>query len=79
MTNMHNGVITKNEVTMRKETKKIKKGLYEYRNHTIEKLYDYPELDWRVFNSNGDWKVSFKTLTQCEMWLDLHLAFKKKV
>tara|TARA_X000001382_G_scaffold110816_1_gene87527 strand:- start:864 stop:1058 length:195 start_codon:yes stop_codon:yes gene_type:complete len=62
---------------MQQETKKIQKGLYEYRNHTIQKLYDYPALDWRIFDKNGEWENSFKTLTQCKLWLDLHLAFRK--
>jgi len=55
---------------MKYYAKKIKKGLYEYRGFTIEKLYNYPELDWRIFNHNGDWENTFLTLTDCKYWLD---------
>ena len=62
--------------TMRQSAKKIKKGLYEYRNCTIEKLYDYPELDWRIFNNNGDWENTFQTLSECKYWLDCRAKYQ---
>ena len=62
---------------MRLTAKKIKKGLYEYRNCTIEKLSDYAELDWRIFNAKGDWENSFKTLSECKYWLDCRAKYQE--
>jgi len=55
---------------MEQSAKRIKKGLYQYHGFTIEKLSNYPELDWRIFNANGDWENTFITLADCKYWLN---------
>ncbi len=50
--------------------KRISKGLYEYRGFTIQKLWDHPELDWNIRNSQGNWENTFLTLRECKHWLD---------
>ena len=49
---------------------KIKKGHYKYRGSTIEKITDEADLDWRIFNSKGEWENSYTTLVDCLIWLD---------
>ena len=55
---------------MTKLAKKIGRGHYEYRGYTIQKLCDYPDLDWRIFDSYGNWENTFLTLKECKDWLD---------
>ena len=54
--------------------KKIYKGVYEYTTSkevfTIDKDYTFPEYDWRVFNSKGEWLNTFLTLKDAKLWLD---------
>ena len=61
---------------MRESAKKIEKGLYEYRNCIIEKLNDHPELDWRIFDTNGNWENTFQTLSECKHWLDCRAKYQ---
>jgi hypothetical protein len=49
---------------------KIKKGAYKYRGCIIEKLEDYANHDWRIFNQKGEWENTFLTLTESKNWLD---------
>ena len=60
--------------------KKIFKGHYEYTNNKgtfkIEKLHEYPELDWRIFNKDGEWLNTFYTRGLCKEWLDNEPSLK---
>jgi hypothetical protein len=39
--------------------KKIQPGVYTYKGYTIDKDLDFPELDWRVYDVNGEWLDSY--------------------
>ena len=41
--------------------RKIGQGFYTYKGYTIYKDYDFPELDWRIFDTQGQWVDSLAT------------------
>jgi hypothetical protein len=56
--------------------KKIENGHYEYRGYKIEKLQDYPEYDWRIFDADGEWENTFTTKRDCLNWLDARAKYQ---
>lgn len=56
--------------------KKIHKGYYTYKGYTIEKDYDFPELDWRIFDTQGEWVDSLATKSDCMKLVDQSALMK---
>jgi len=59
-----------------KHARKIGQGFYTYKGYTIYKDYSFPELDWRIYDTQGQWVDSLATKSDCMKLVDKSALMK---
>lgn len=50
--------------------RKIGQSVYAYKGYTVDGYEADTGLDWRIFNSDGEWIVSLSRKKDCKEWID---------
>jgi hypothetical protein len=49
---------------------KIQAGIYSYKGFTIDKDLDFPEYDWRIYDSSREWVATCLTKRDAMLTID---------
>lgn len=49
---------------------KIQAGIYSYKGFTIDKDFDFPENDWRIYDGSREWVATCLTKRDAMLTID---------